>query len=82
MASYADEGGSLKNTDLSILQITGSDDGVLNREDWESAKANLPEDTTYVTIEGGNHGQFGSYGMQKETISLLLRKKSSWKRLS
>lgn len=55
----------MKNTDLSILQITGSDDGVLNREDWENSKANLPEDTTYVSIEGGNHGQFGSYGMQK-----------------
>ncbi|MGN7412909.1 alpha/beta hydrolase [Paenibacillus sp. SAF-068] len=65
LASYADEGGSLKNTNLSILQITGSNDGVLNRESWESAKANLPEDTTYVSIEGGNHGQFGSYGMQK-----------------
>lgn len=65
LASYADKGGSLKNTDLSILQITGSDDGVLNREDWENSKANLPEDTTYVSIEGGNHGQFGSYGMQK-----------------
>ncbi|WP_336760167.1 alpha/beta hydrolase [Paenibacillus sp. USHLN196] len=65
LASYADEGGSLKNTDLSILQITGSDDGVLNREDWKNSKANLPEDTTYVSIEGGNHGQFGSYGMQK-----------------
>ncbi|WP_458126871.1 alpha/beta fold hydrolase [Paenibacillus sp. Z3-2] len=68
LASYADEGGSLKNTDLSILQITGSDDGVLNREDWENSKANLPEDTTYVSIEGGNHGQFGSYGMQKGDI--------------
>lgn len=65
LASYADEGGSVKNTDLSILQITGSDDGVLNWEDWENSKANLPEDTTYVSIEGGNHGQFGSYGMQK-----------------
>ncbi|MCP1184269.1 alpha/beta hydrolase [Paenibacillus sp. 1781tsa1] len=65
LASYADEGGSLKNTDLSILQITGSDDGVLNWEDWENSKANIPEKTTYVSIEGGNHGQFGSYGMQK-----------------
>lgn len=65
LASYADRRGSLKNTDLSILQITGSDDGVLNWEDWENSKANLPEKTKYVSIEGGNHGQFGSYGMQK-----------------
>ncbi|WP_434751112.1 alpha/beta hydrolase [Paenibacillus amylolyticus] len=50
---------------MSALQITGSNDGVLNWESWEKAKSNLPNDTTFVSIEGGNHGQFGSYGMQK-----------------
>ncbi|QOS78707.1 alpha/beta fold hydrolase [Paenibacillus sp. JNUCC31] len=65
LASYADETGSIKDTDLSVLQITGTADGVLDREAWESAKTNLPADTLYVSIEGGNHGQFGSYGKQK-----------------
>jgi len=65
MASYADEGGSLKDSDLSILQITGTDDGVLNQEVWEESKTNLPTETVFVSIDGGNHGQFGSYGMQK-----------------
>ncbi|MBY0215619.1 alpha/beta hydrolase [Paenibacillus illinoisensis] len=65
LASYADESGSLKETDLSALQITGTDDGVLNVERWEESKINLPQSTTYVSIKGGNHGQFGSYGEQK-----------------
>lgn len=65
LASYADEGGSLKASRLSILQITGTDDGVLNQEVWEESKANLPAETVFVRIDGGNHGQFGSYGMQK-----------------
>ncbi|WNS45184.1 alpha/beta hydrolase [Paenibacillus sp. MMS20-IR301] len=65
LASYADDGGSLKDTSLSALQITGTDDGVLNKEEWEKTQTNLPEDTTFVSIDGGNHGQFGSYGMQK-----------------
>jgi len=65
LASYADETGSLTETDLSALQLTGTDDGVLNIESWEDAKINLPEDTTFVCIQGGNHGQFGSYGEQK-----------------
>ncbi|MCK6073369.1 alpha/beta hydrolase [Paenibacillus silvae] len=65
LASYADEGGRLNSSSLSALQITGSKDGVLNWEEWEKAKNNLPQDTTFVSIEGGNHGQFGSYGMQK-----------------
>jgi dienelactone hydrolase len=65
LASYADDSGSLRATGLSALQITGTDDGVLNREEWEKTKTNLPKNTTFVSIDGGNHGQFGSYGMQK-----------------
>lgn len=65
LASYADDTGSIKDSDLSVLQITGTSDGVLNREAWERARTNLPADTLYVSIEGGNHGQFGSYGKQK-----------------
>ncbi|AIQ47365.1 hypothetical protein R70723_16815 [Paenibacillus sp. FSL R7-0273] len=65
LASYADDGGSLSATGLSALQITGTADGVLNWEEWEKTKANLPADTAFISIDGGNHGQFGSYGMQK-----------------
>ncbi|WP_090950361.1 alpha/beta hydrolase [Paenibacillus sp. OK060] len=45
--------------------MTSSNDGVLNREAWEKAKTNLPKNTTFVSIKGGNHGQLGSYRMQK-----------------
>lgn len=66
LGSYADEGGSLKDSSLNVLQITASKDAVLNWSAWEESKQNLPSDTTeYVTINGGNHGQFGTYGMQK-----------------
>lgn len=65
LASYADEDGALKDTNLSALQLTGTNDGVLNKKQWENSKKNLPKNTTYVSINGGNHGQFGSYGMQK-----------------
>lgn len=63
MASYADQ--AMGDSGLSALQMTGSDDGVLGWEKWEEAKGNLPEDATFVSIEGGNHGQFGSYGKQE-----------------
>lgn len=65
MASYADDGGKLNGLKISALQMTGTQDGVLDRTEWEAARANLPADTTYVDIAGGNHGQFGSYGFQK-----------------
>ncbi|WP_422657763.1 alpha/beta fold hydrolase [Paenibacillus sp. EC2-1] len=66
LGSYADKGGSLKDTHLNVLQITGTNDGVLNWDVWEESKQNLPEATTkFVSIEGGNHAQFGTYGKQK-----------------
>ncbi|GGH18764.1 alpha/beta hydrolase [Paenibacillus segetis] len=66
LGSYADEGGSLKDSNLEILQVTASKDAVLNWSTWEQSKQNLPaEKTKYVSIDGGNHGQFGSYGQQK-----------------
>ena len=38
MASYADDGGNLNGLNLSALQITGTQDGVLDRTKWEAAK--------------------------------------------
>ena len=69
---------SYSNTDLSdkqiaVVSVYGDKDGVLNMNDYNSAKSNLPPDTIEYVIKGGNHAQFGSYGAQdgdgKATIS-------------
>lgn len=65
LASYPDKKGSLAESDLAVLSLTGSKDGVLNQEKYESSKAYLPKDTTIKVIEGGNHAGFGEYGKQK-----------------
>ncbi len=65
MASYSDEKGALNELDIPVLSITGSKDGVLNQEAYESGKQFLPAETTFEVIEGGNHAGFGSYGAQK-----------------
>lgn len=49
-----------------VLSITATKDKVLNQEAYQEAKQYLPERTEYVSINGGNHGGFGSYGEQKE----------------
>ena len=49
---------------LPVLSVYGSEDGVLNRENYEKNRSNLPN-LQEVVIEGGNHAQFGSYGQQK-----------------
>ncbi len=45
-----------------LLSIYGSEDG--HREMLQKNPQYDPEDTTIVVIEGGNHAQFGNYGIQ------------------
>lgn len=65
MASYPDAKGTLESFQGKVLSLTASKDGVLNQESYEKSKEFLPEQTINEVIEGGNHGGFGSYGMQK-----------------
>jgi len=51
---------------LSLLSIYGSSDQVLAVESYEQAKEQLwPPHSSEVEISGGNHAQFGSYGVQR-----------------
>lgn len=56
---------NLKKSNLQILSIYGSKDGVMNREKYLDNKSNLPKDFKEIVIEGGNHAYFGMYGEQK-----------------
>lgn len=63
LASYPSNN-ELLSSNMEVLSIWGSKDGVLNFRKLLEAKQKLPSDTTYVEIEGGNHAQFGDYGKQ------------------
>ncbi|GBG04932.1 alpha/beta hydrolase [Lactobacillus rodentium] len=65
LGAYADEKGRLDKTNLDVLSITASHDKVLNWQKYQTNKKYLPKNTSYQTIKGGNHGNFGSYGQQK-----------------
>ena len=54
----------LSATDLCVISIYGSEDGVMNREKYEKYKPNLPGNLTEIVIDGGNHAYFGMYGEQ------------------
>ena len=62
LAAYADQP---LDDSLSALFIYGSEDGVLNMARYLECRKNAPAQTTELVIEGGNHSQFGSYGLQK-----------------
>lgn len=55
----------LIGTDLSVLSVYGSQDGVLNREKYEACRRNYPDGFEEFVIDGGCHAYFGDYGFQK-----------------
>lgn len=63
LASYSTA--NLSDTELQVISLFGTEDGVLNREKYEKYRSNLPQDAVEISIEGGNHAYFGSYGNQE-----------------
>ena len=76
LGAYANN--DISNTDLKCIAIVGSEDNVINRTKFENNKAYLPQSTKYITIEGGNHAQFGSYGKQKDDGEATISNKEQW----
>jgi hypothetical protein len=78
-ASYpADD--TLKNRDMKILSIYGTLDmgGV---DPFEASRANLPADAEFVVIEGGNHSQFGDYGLQPGDLEATIPREDQQKQV-
>lgn len=61
-ASYP-TGDEMANSNLKVLSIYGSNDGVAKLDKVRNAA--FPQDSSILEIEGGNHAGFGTYGFQK-----------------
>lgn len=73
-ASYPAETTDLSDSDLAVLSIYASNDGLATPQDIESSRARLPQDTVWVEINGGNHAGFGWYGPQNGDGALEINK--------
>ena len=51
--------------DKPVVSIVGSEDKVINWDDYAQFKSTWPASVKEVMIEGGNHSQFGDYGEQR-----------------
>jgi dienelactone hydrolase len=63
-ASFPANDSLATRTDLPIISLYGTNDGVATPEDIAASRPNLPPNTIWSPIEGGNHAQFGWYGDQ------------------
>ncbi|BDZ67890.1 alpha/beta fold hydrolase [Methanobacterium ferruginis] len=55
---------NVSNVTFKALSIRGSRDGLTLSEDISGNLDKFPKNTTFITIEGGNHYNFGDYGFQ------------------
>ncbi|HPR71805.1 MAG TPA: alpha/beta hydrolase, partial [Flexilinea sp.] len=63
-AAYPSANDSLADSEIRVVSVFGSEDGLATDKKIEASKQLLPPDTIWVKIEGGNHAQFGWYGDQ------------------
>ncbi len=64
-ASYSTE--DLKDSDIQVLSLRGTNDQVLNMEGYEESQVNYSVESnnyTEIIIDGANHAGFGNYGLQ------------------
>jgi len=63
-ASYPMTSDNLSSTNLKGLTTFGSNDQVMDRDNFNATRPLLPPGTIMRGIQGGNHAQFGNYGLQ------------------
>jgi hypothetical protein len=63
-AAYCAESDDLPGTGLSVLAVSGSRDGVIDRGALADFRERAPDGATFVRLSGVNHSQFGAYGGQ------------------
>ena len=63
-AAYPDARNDLSDSDLAVISVYATLDGLATPEKVEASRSLLPSATQWVAIEGGNHAQFGWYGPQ------------------
>jgi len=68
---------SLKDTNIKALTIYGTND-MEGDTQINISESRLPDLTPFVTIEGGNHAQFGSYGPQPGDRAATITAEEQW----
>jgi predicted alpha/beta-hydrolase family hydrolase len=75
-ASYPAESRPLNESDIQVVSIYGTLDGLASVREVEESIPLLPEDAIFIPIAGGNHAQFGYYGPQRGDMSAMISRES------
>lgn len=61
---------------IRYLSIYGSEDGILDRNEYEERRQYWPQDSQERVIDGGNHSYFADYGLQRLDHEALIDQKT------
>ena len=75
LAAYPNTNAS--NATFKALSIRGSLDGLATTNQISENLNKFPANTTFITITGGNHANFGNYGLQEGDNNSTIRNKNS-----
>jgi len=78
-ASYPADSNDFSSSQLPVLSVYGTNDGVAQPQRVLSAKNLLPSAALWVAIEGGNHAQFGDYGEQAGDGQAAISAEEQWR---
>ncbi|NLP50137.1 alpha/beta fold hydrolase [Bacillus sp. RO1] len=81
MAAYPPEDDDLSSFKGEVLTFEAQLDGVIDEKRLTAADSLLPSQTYTLIIQGGNHSQFGDYGLQKGDNEASISKEEQWKRI-
>ncbi|MCR4594812.1 MAG: alpha/beta hydrolase [Clostridiales bacterium] len=68
----------LKDAQFPVVFIYGSNDKIMDREKFEENISLVPDSHKTVVIDGGNHSQFGSYGVQEGDGKASIPAEKQW----
>ena len=77
-ASYPLESTDFSGSGMAAASVTGTLDGVINRETLVATYPLLPAGADTTPILGGNHAQFGSYGPQPGDNPATITPQRQW----
>ena len=64
LAAYGNPNDDLSASNLPVLSVFGTNDGLTTLDEIDTSKLTLPVSTLYIELQGANHAQFGYYGDQ------------------
>lgn len=77
-AAYPQNKHDLSESSVDVVSLVGSKDGVLDWDRYRASAEILPEHTIWLALEGGNHAQFGDYGVQEGDEVATIDAEAQW----